>query len=187
MQQHQELAETLAQYLPEITRFRLHGALTGTACAAWPPREGWSSRLAHVLELDFDQVESLRAEADEALAAAAEALADEELGFEPGVPDGNEMSLESRVDALAEWCDGFLLGYGAADSGEEELQSEECAELLEDISQVLATLEEGLDEGTTEDEDDLEQVNEFLRVAAISLFLEHAEPMDNGDEDPVLH
>lgn len=190
MQSHQELAESIAQYLPETTAAHLHGALVGMASAKWPPGDGWAMRLSEILDVDPDLFDSLRADIDEALGAVADALADSELGFDIGVDDNEEVPLEARVDMLARWTDGFLLGYASVDSGAEETDSEEAAELLEDLTRIRETLEEGVSSeefGGDDDEDDLEHIVEFLRVAAISLFLENAEPLEEDGEAPILH
>jgi len=190
MQSHQELAESIAHYLPETNAAHLHGALVGIASAKWPPADGWAMRLSEILEVDPDLFDSLRADIDEALGAVADALADSELSFEIGLDDDDEISLDERIDRLSRWSDGFLLGYSAAGSGAEETDSEEAAELLEDLVRIRETLEDGISSeefGSDGDEDDLEHIAEFLRVAAISLFLENAEPLDDDGDAQILH
>ena len=175
----QELADALAQYLPVSGTASLHGGLIGCMCAAYPPAQDWLRRLALALSLPEEQVASLATEMAEAAEAGVSSLADPELGFTMALPH-EDQPLKQRAEALSQWCDAFLLAYSAATTDRSE--SGDAAELLNDLSQVRDALEGTFEDSSDADEDDFEHVLEFVRVAAISLFLEHAE-REQSDED----
>ncbi|MBW5414039.1 UPF0149 family protein [Pseudomonas sp. MAG002Y] len=81
----------------------------------------------------------------------------------------DEAPLKERLAAMAQWCQGFLSGFGLA-SRTAEL-SNEAKEVLQDlaaIAQVQDTLEE-----SEEGENDYMEVTEYLRVAPAILYSEY--------------
>ncbi len=98
------------------------------------------------------------------------------------LPDEGE-PLADRVQALADWCDAFVLAYAAAArDAQREQMSDEAGELLEDLTAIAG----GLDPSTTgeddEDEEDYTQILEFVRIAALNLYAER-----RPGADAVLH
>jgi uncharacterized protein YgfB (UPF0149 family) len=84
----------------------------------------------------------------------------------------DDETLKDRAEALGQWCQGFLTGFGIA-AGDTAL-STEAMEVLQDltaISQVQDALEES-DDG----ENDYMEVMEYLRVAPLLLFTELNKP-----------
>jgi len=175
MESELEAFDNLAARLrPGVSGSRLQGALAGELCAGGLPATGWMLRLADILQLEHEPDPSEREDLAEAMDATREALEDEDLGFRPVLPD-DECALDVRVRALAEWCDAFLLGFAASpQSRDAGPASAESAEMLSDLTSISAGLEvEGL-AGDEADEDDFIQIVEFIRLAALSLFLEQA-------------
>ncbi len=70
----------------------------------------------------------------------AHALSEDELDYLPLLPD-DEHLLQERVQALADWCAGVVLGFGLA-SG--HIRSDEI-ELIEHLQDVAAVEFEQLD------------------------------------------
>lgn len=96
-------------------------------------------------------------------------LSDPELGFEPLLPD-DDRPLAERVDALVDWCRGFLGGFGLAGAAAHASLSDEAQEILRDLGTVAGS---SFDFGNeSEDEDALIEVHEFVRMAAMLLFAE---------------
>jgi uncharacterized protein len=95
-----------------------------------------------------------------------------ELGISPLLPD-DESDLNQRVEALHEWCGGFLAGLGL--SGKLKKQSplsKDGKEALADIER-LARSEIELDQNDPEaDEHALMELFEYVRVACSMLFVE---------------
>jgi uncharacterized protein YgfB (UPF0149 family) len=96
---------------------------------------------------------------------ARDGLADPEFGFEPLLP-ADDRPLAERAEALAQWCRGFLGGFGLA-AGAKPPLSDEGREALADLARLAAAQPQ--DDGDEEDEDALAEIEEFVRVAALLL------------------
>ncbi len=111
----------------------LHGLLTGIICVTQAPsREEWQHILT-TLEIPELSEEALALLADEA-EDVAHALSDDELDYLPLLPDDTH-TLADRVQALADWCAGVVLGFGLA-SGHIRPDEMELIEHLQDVAAV---------------------------------------------------
>lgn len=151
--------------IPELAgASELHGLLTGIVTVAQAPTgEEWH----HILQqLAFEPLsdEALQLLTDEGEDAAA-ALEDDTLDYMPMLPDDQHL-LEERVQALADWCNGVVLGFGLA-SG--QLRADE-AELLQDLQEVAAVEFESSDDDE-EGEAGYADLLEFVRLIPVSLAL----------------
>ncbi len=102
----------------------------------------------------------------EFVSASLDALFSEDMGFSPLVPDDSEV-LAKRLAGLAEWCAGFLGGFGAgvADRAASEALHVDVQEILRDFASIS-----GLDddiEGDEQDENSFMEIYEYVRVAAV--------------------
>jgi hypothetical protein len=166
-----------ARIAPGTSGTRLHGALAGAVCAGPAGPATGLGPLAAVFGIEPGAV---ALEAMRAAAAQIEArLRDAEIGFQPLLPE-DDAPLARRVERLAEWCEAFVDGFsGIRGEGRARL-SAEAGELLVDISAIAGELDiESLAHGDEEDERDYAEIVEFLRVAALNLFAEHA-PRDGA-------
>lgn len=142
----------------------LHGLLTGIVCVTQAPTSNeWQQILAsleipaldeHVLNLLADEAEDI-----------AHALSDDELDYLPLLPD-DEHVLADRVQALADWCAGVVLGFGLA-SGHIRQDEVEWVEHLQDVAAV--EFEESDDD--EEGEESYQELYEFVRLIPVSLSL----------------
>lgn len=149
--------------IEEITSAsELHGLLTGIVCVTeTPSREQWLQILStlHVNTLSDDALALLADEAED----VAHALAEDELDYLPMLPD-DEHSLVSRVGALADWCEGVVLGFGLA-SGHIRTDERELIEHLQDVAAVEFSESDDDEEG----EESYQELYEFVRLIPISL------------------
>ncbi|ENW89716.1 MULTISPECIES: UPF0149 family protein [Acinetobacter] len=140
----------------------LHGLLTGIVCVTNAPTEAeWQQILAtlNVPELSPEALDILTGEAED----VAHALSEDELDYLPLLPD-DEHVLQERVQALADWCAGVVLGFGLA-SG--HIRSDEL-ELIEHLQDVAAVEFEDSD-NDEEGEDSYQELYEFVRLIPVSL------------------
>ena len=140
----------------------LHGLLTGIVCVSQPPsREQWQQILAtlDVAELDEDALALLTEEAED----IAHSLSDDELDYLPLLPD-DEHLLGERVQALADWCAGVVLGFGLA-SGHLRTNEQELIEHLQDVASVEFEDSDDDEEG----EESYQELYEFVRLIPVSL------------------
>ena len=140
----------------------LHGLLTGIVCVTQAPTaEQWSQILntLNVPPLSVEALESLTDEADD----VANALSDDDLDYLPMLPDDNH-GLAERVQALADWCAGVVLGFGLA-SGNIRAEEQELIEHLQDVAAVEFEDSDNDEEG----EESYQELYEFVRLIPVSL------------------
>jgi uncharacterized protein len=140
-----------------------HGCLCGALCVSH------DYSFAHWLdELLDDQVKVAATEAVAAkdllqslYAGTLSALRGDEMEFAPFLPD-DDAPLAERAEALAQWCHGFLYGFGST-SGVQRKLSTEVDEVLRDLTQI-ARATAGETEPTEEDEADYIEIVEYVRA-----------------------
>ena len=140
----------------------LHGLLTGIVCVTQAPSsDEWVQILEtlDVPELNPEALELLTGEAEDIF----HALSEDELDYLPLLPD-DEHSLAERVQALADWCAGVVLGFGLA-SG--HIRNDEM-ELIEHLQDVAAVEFEDSD-NDAEGEESYQELYEFVRLIPVSL------------------
>ena len=140
----------------------LHGLLTGIVCVTQAPSsDEWVQILEtlDVPELNPEALELLTGEAEDIF----HALSEDELDYLPLLPD-DEHSLAERVQALADWCAGVVLGFGLA-SG--HIRNDEM-ELIEHLQDVAAVEFEDSDDDA-EGEESYQELYEFVRLIPVSL------------------
>ncbi|HEY6527624.1 MAG TPA: UPF0149 family protein [Cellvibrionaceae bacterium] len=108
----------------------------------------------------------------------AHSLADAEYRFRLLLPD-DALPLVARVEALAQWCQGFLFALGQA--GAESVKHEG----LEDLAQI-AQLELSTEE-CEENEVYFAELVEYIRVVVLELAAEHGSVNTSSAPDPQLH
>ncbi len=98
--------------------------------------------------------------------------------FEPMLP-GDGTPLKERTMALARWCEGFLVGVGAAGAPQDPAAAEEREEVLRDLSAIAQA--DAADAGDEEHEWHFFEVKEYVRMAATSFFLDaQSEPPESS-------
>jgi uncharacterized protein len=140
----------------------LHGLLTGIVCVTQAPtREEWLKILEtlDVTEVNEDAIAILADEGED----IAHALSEDDLDYLPILPD-DEHSLSERVQALADWCAGVVLGFGLA-SGHLRADEKELIEHLQDVASVEFDDSDNDEEG----EESYQELYEFVRLIPVSL------------------
>lgn len=189
-----ELANALARLNTACSASELHGVLTGLLAGG-----------ARLNRSTLQKVLEAHAEADQAIGEdvmaalwqlqlkTLEDLGDSELIFMPLLPD-DEDDLAARVAAMAEWCQGFLVGFGTAVRPDDtRVHEESVRETLQDIVHV-SSVDPTAQDNDEADEAAYAELYEFVRMAVIHLFEEMAPPeeqrgRDEADPDtvPTLH
>jgi uncharacterized protein YgfB (UPF0149 family) len=145
----------------------VHGVICGQLCA---DEAGFDLNLATnilaIPEAASDVINSLL----KMLAEDAEQqLAAGDFGFQPLLPEDDE-DIGTRLSALSDWCDGFTTGFAGAWIREDGDMTEETREVLSDFARI-AQLEAEDDASDRENEVNLMEITEYVRMAAITLFL----------------
>ena len=140
----------------------LHGLLTGIVCVTEAPtRDEWIQILStlDVPKLSDEALIMLTGEAED----VSHALSEDELDYLPMLPD-DEHALADRVQALADWCAGVVLGFGLA-SGHIRPDEKELIENLQDVASVEFDESDNDEEG----EESYLELYEFVRLIPVSL------------------
>lgn len=167
----------------------LHGLLAGQLCAgvtfspkAWLRKVAEFMEPAGELELSRSQQAMLQQLHDGTLAQ----LADGDMLFQPLLPD-DDTDLLTRLESLAQWCDGFLAGFALVEEHRHAEFPSIINDALKDIAAIAQVGFENVEDGTLEDdaEDDYMQVVEHVRLLVMNIFhenvLTHASPaMDDA-------
>ena len=139
---------------------------------------------------DFVQLAGADALSDEEsvsefVRSSLDELFSEDMGFQPLIPDDSEL-LSARLAGLAEWCAGFLSGFGASVS--ERMSRDALPVDIQEILRDFASIS-GLDdevEGDDQDENSFMEIYEYVRVAAVltaTLMGSDADPEDQSAPD----
>lgn len=147
-----------------------HGTLCGLLCGSSEDLPGaWINNTLADFREDADRAtvntEAVLVRLYEATRAA---LLGDEMAFGPLLPPDSEV-LESRLEALAAWSQGFL--YGLAMRGLREFGDidGEIREFLEDLVEI-SRVETGVDDDQEAAETAFSELVEYVRVGAQLLF-----------------
>lgn len=182
-----EFDDALAAGAAPVDAAEAHGSLCGALCAiAGYGFDDWASEI--FADTDADAAGALRAR--HLMAAVfdetAQALGGLDMTFAPLVPDDDE-ALASRVQALAQWCTGFLYGLGAGQVPSLDQVPGEVGEVLRDFSEIgRATVDAS--EGEEANEASYVELLEFVRAGAQLVYEELAEHRERRlPRSPDLH
>lgn len=100
------------------------------------------------------------------------------------VPDDEE-ALSERVEALAEWCHGFLFGLTLVAADEMSKYSTDAQEVISDFVKISQTDLDGGD-NAEEAEAAYAEIVEYVRIGALLIWAD-ARKLHREDEAPVLH
>jgi len=180
---HSSLTNLLSRAGAETCASECHGFLCGQLCAAeWADEDLWME-LLDLQTRDDALAERCYAEVRALVEAIDVDLRSPDLSFRLLLPD-DETDLEERVDALGEWCHGFLNGFGLAEGRSGGELDEECRELLEDLGVICRV---GAGEPEDGDEEHLVQVAEYVRVGVLGLYEEYRRNIEERRPVEVLH
>ena len=191
------LAEQLSHLGTLTTPAELHGFLCGRLSGgARYEEEDWLVSAYEFLNPANPIESEHRAELVNLYHQVLTQLQDHQLGFSPLMPD-DDCELTLRLAALGQWCHGYLNGFGTSGLANNTELSGETAEALRDFAAFVQ-----LDQDSEDDQDaerDYLEIVEYVRVAALSVFMEMAlsqdgeaqlgEPVDPEFEEssPTLH
>lgn len=170
-----------------------HGAICGYLCANMG--EDFTFWFNNILlrmsdEALGDDEEASHVHASEAqlintlFAASAEQLEDEQYAMRLLLPDDDE-PLSDRVDALAEWCHGFLYGLTIAAGKQLSHYSADAQEVISDFVKIS---QGGLEGGDDQEDDEtaFAEIVEYVRVGALLIWADSRQFIQD-EGAPTLH
>jgi uncharacterized protein len=162
-----ELSELLSRVQAIANASECHGFLCGQVCISGVPDDELWQEFLDVQSTDDELVYECYISINSLIMDITTYMQSTDLDFQLLLPDLDN-PLEDRVDALADWCNGFLNGFGLGSNLREEAFSEDCHEILKDYSNICRA---GLDDETDEeDERALAELVEYVRMSTIMIF-----------------
>jgi uncharacterized protein len=162
---YQDINTIITKLDPELSASESHGMAAGMLCVDSRTEPGfWLGELLHEgSDPEFDDNAILHDWFEEARGQ----MAIDSFDFELLLPD-EDAPLSERLEALRQWCQGFLYGLGATTSIADSSGQwpDEIREIVKDITEFtkLDSAAEGEDA-----ENDFMEINEYLRAAVIYL------------------
>ncbi len=167
---YQVINAIVVQCDAELSAAQAHGMATGMLCANEQAQSAeWLTELfLHAASVaDEDRITLVHLFED-----TQSLLASDDFEFDLLLP-GDEALLSEQVEALTDWCRGFLLGVGFTHAVSD--LSREATEILKDIAEFTKLESEAEGE---EDESDFMEITEYMRSAVLLLRNE----LNNKDE-----
>jgi len=172
-----EIASVLERAGSQVLAAEGHGCLCGALCTTPDYTvDRWLDELVTVDELEGEaaQVGALKA----LFAETQSALRGDQMEFQLLLPDDDE-PLERRVTALAQWCQGFLYGFGTGKPVRPEVLKGKVDEILRDLTEISrATVDVGA--AGEEEEASYAELVEYLRVG-VQLIHDELAPFRTSD------
>lgn len=145
--------------------------------------------LEAVEELDFVQPPDaeVRAALSNLFHATQMQLARQDFDLQLLLP-ADETPVARRVSCLSRWCQGFLVGFGGAGHVGDAQLSEQHRETLEDLASIaLVDLDQDDSEAMQAAEADYMELVEYVRMAALGLFMEFGSKQVSDPDAPTVH
>ena len=147
----------------------IQGGLVGLICAgASLSGTDWVKPLNDLNGAPVEPAESTASAVGALIEQTKTQLADPGMSFQLMLPD-DESSIESRTEALANWCNGFLSGLSLAGVTDLESMGEDAVDFVRDLTQIARA---GLvaDASHDADENALFEITEYARVGSVLVF-----------------
>jgi uncharacterized protein len=144
-----------------------HGCLAGALCVhPGYSLENWLEEVLPdtALTESTPQTTALREPLSTVFDDTLHALRSDEMAFIPLLPN-DESPLAARTEALAQWSQGFLYGFGTSARAHEQAALGDVAEVLRDIAEIARASSQGLSGGEEEEQAYTELV-EYMRAGA---------------------
>ena len=169
-----------------LTPAEMHGLISGMLCGG-NKDSSWMTLVHDLtnegLAFGHELAEALR----KVYAVTSDALEDEGFMFQLWLPEGDDVSGFDRADGLAGWVNHFLLGLGVTQPKLDKVKGE-TGEAIDDLRNI-AQLGYDEDEDQEELEMSLEEIVEYVRVAALLCHDHFTRPQPTAPEvqKPTLH
>jgi uncharacterized protein len=153
----------------------IHGLVTGLLCTGNADAD--PEDIGQLLQPPQNLPDLARKIFQQLADASKAQLSGLEYDFQPLLPSDVD-PLRARVVALAEWCDGFTVGFAAACFQPESKLGTEVRETLADFAQ-FAGMADSINELSDHDEVDYMELVEYVRMAATMVYQQLADADDD--------
>ncbi|MGE9551633.1 YecA family protein [Erwinia amylovora] len=158
------LASVLTQQGVGMTPAEMHGLISGLLCGG-NKDSSWQALVHDLTNEGMAFSQSLAQPLQQLHQGIGDSLEDEGFLFQLWLPEDDDITVFDRADALAGWVNHFLLGLGVSLPKLDKVKGE-TGEAIDDL-RTIAQLGYDEDEDQEELEQSLEEVIEYVRVAAL--------------------
>lgn len=185
---YEAIDHLLQQQQVALTAAEMHGLISGVLCAG-NQDNSWKTLVSELTNEGLAFPQTLAQPLQQLYQVTRDTLEDDGFMFRMFLPDDtqNDVSVFDRADALAGWVNHFLLGLGVVQPRLDKAQGD-LKEVIDDLRNI-AQLGYDEDEDKEELEQSLEEIIEYVRVAAIMCHNEFTHPAATAPEQkkPTLH
>lgn len=167
----------------------VHGLVSGLVCSGLVVDGGWQGLLGH----DLGEDAHLPVILDSLQVSISEAMQDEDLKFEPVLPDGDAI-IKARLFAMVGWSQAFLQGFNWAKEELSLILEKSVEDYVGEIWDIASlNIEDGEEDYDSQSEADYFEVIEFLKVCVLSIYTEnvlkriHDKKVKATEEKPTIH
>ncbi|SLM61647.1 MULTISPECIES: YecA/YgfB family protein [Dickeya] len=173
---YEAIDQLLHQHQVALTAAEMHGLISGMLCGG-NHDESWKTLTVELTNDGLSFPQALSQPLQQLYQATRDTLEEEGFLFQLFLPDDTqeEVSVFDRADALAGWVNHFLLGLGVVQPNLGKLKGE-IKEAIDDLRNI-AQLGYDEDEDKEELAQSLEEIIEYVRVAAIMCHNEFIRPV----------
>lgn len=184
--QFDEINDALKRISVEQDAAEVHGALCGLFCTIGGLTAAYwlDNILTSFPEEDALIVDALNNENHSLLTllfnGTEKQLSGQDFDFQLFLPDDHS-GLYARVEALSNWCQGFLFGLSQGGLTDPEGLPGELPEIVKDLLEISRAESYELDDDTQDEKDYMELI-EFVRVA-VQLFIDEMQQFQVEEPD----
>lgn len=189
---HAQLTAQLAIYDIEATASEVHGIACGLVCANTAMSTAlWPKLIRDPSEADEELPTALDRNLGSLMETLRQQLNSPEFEFAIMLPT-DDSPAEERLSGLAEWCQGYSLGFFVDNERTIETLPGDAAEILRDIIEIAGADSEIEHEDLAQADRFLTEIEEYLRVGVQLIFEEiqdelEAKSVRQADNKPLLH
>jgi len=186
MPNYKDISQLLEQHEIMATPAEIHGILCGLICGGISlDGKSWLAPFNDLVNDGFGLPAAVKKVVTDLYMATSQSLYDIEYSFDLLLPD-DELPLDERTDAMAQWVQSFLVGFGVRQTDLNKL-SADLKEVIEDFSEIAQVSAE-FDQEDESAEQAYSEVIEYLRVGSMLGYAElGARPNQEQPEKPTLH
>ncbi|MBB1272608.1 MULTISPECIES: UPF0149 family protein [Psychromonas] len=145
-----------------------HGVLSGFVCGGIAlDDKSWQPLFNDVVNEGMALPQPIKKLVADIYSEVVKQCADDGLGFNLLLPD-DEKPLDERAEAMAQWAQGFLVGFGMVQQALNQA-SEDVQEVIRDIRDI-SQLSLDFEQEDEESEIAFAEIVEYLRVSAMLCF-----------------
>lgn len=181
---YKALMELFEQHELMASAVEAHAVVCGLVCGGCPlDGKAWLPHLADLINDGFGLPSAVRQSMTHIYEAVVESLMSHK-GVEMLLPP-DDAPLDERIDALVEWSQAFLAGFGVV---QQELgkASEELQEMVRDIANITQVSSE-LDQEDEENEAAFLVLYEHIKLGVMMAFEECGQRPGSPSVAPTLH